>query len=160
VPAAAGAQRGRHVDVIPRLVPAGQRGDLGPEHVIQVQHRADVHHHRGAAAVEPDQLEPHGLPAPRYLEVGHVLLEPVDHLRQVGGTGHLRDAESGCGQRGRHGHAGRLYCAVAGREQVDVLGGPGDDAVRGQGVTAGQRESVFPGGRQRDPSDLGLELVT
>jgi len=52
-----------------------------------------------------------------------------------------------------------LNRAVFVREDVDVAGGSGDDAVRDESMPAGQGESVSAGSGEGDSGDFDLERV-
>jgi hypothetical protein len=54
---------------------------------------------------------------------------------------------------------GGLHTAGLVGEQVDVLGGPVDDAVSDQGVATGQSEAVLSGHGEGQACDVSLERV-
>jgi hypothetical protein len=120
-----------------------------------VHDRADVHHHRGPAAVEAGQGQPQGPGA-----VGHVVLAQVvvHALEQL--VGDLpEDLVAGRGQR-RGDLPGRgLDGALGVGEQVDVLGRALHQAVDQPGDTPAEHEPVFLPDGQRDGGDVGVEIV-
>jgi len=62
-----------------------------------------------------------------------------------------------CPAQGRlDGACGLGHAVLAVGEQVDVLGGPVDDAVRDQGVTAAEGKAVHGRRAQGDAGDLAL----
>lgn len=87
------------------------------------------------------------------------MLEAVEDVVQLGGLGDGLDLETGIEQGGVHRLGGGGHPTVDVREQVDVFGGAGADAVGDEGLAAGEGETVSAGHGERDTGDLVLERV-
>lgn len=102
-----------------------------------------------------------GTPVPSQVELGCLTVAADLQLDEVTVRGGAQQAylKAVAGQRclDRFEHA----AGTAGlrREQVHVLGRPAEQAVRGQGVAAGQGEASVCGGGQRELGDARLESL-
>jgi hypothetical protein len=111
------------------------------------------------AAVEVGQLQQHLLPG----RSGHdPLRQPLPdvrkHIAQPAGLPLPLSLEACAVQRGVHRIGGRLYAVLLVGEQVDVLGGPGNDPVGQQGVAA-QREAVLGRRGQGNGGELAVQVT-
>src|SRR5689334_15246987 len=121
--------------------------------------RPDRHHDRTLRTVEPTQLKSHNLVIFTNLELHHVALEAVEKLAKFACLWDDVNIEAGIGQPSFHELRGSLDRSIGIREKVDVLGGPGDDAMRYQCMAARESESMFAGRVESQPSHVGLKRV-
>jgi hypothetical protein len=125
-----------------------------------VQHRADLHSHWFADALEIRQLQ-------RQLRTVRIGDDPLSqafaHAREdVGQAGDIvltLNSEPGAAQRRLHRVGGCLHSVLPIGEQIDVLGRAGDNTVRQQGVPATEREAMPGRRRQRDRGDPAVQIA-
>jgi len=134
------------VEVVARLAPAVQGGDLVTDRIGQAEHRSYVQGYRVVLAPIHAQVDvelqpvPGGHMQPRELRGAAALVDLEATPPQL--VGHLVDGGAECGH------------VLAGGEQVNVLGRPLDQAVLADRAGPGEGEAVDAG--EGDPGDLTL----